>query len=115
MLQLTKPLSHDESEMLLRCLSEMEDSLRNKSSRSNQSPLKRTALLSAKKKVEAQVYDGFHREEIANMVFALDTLSRRCCAQLTENTPADEAASIGSALRTAAVARAKLRKTIAVD
>lgn len=115
MLQLTKPLSHDESEMLLRCLSDMEASLKNKVSGSNQTPLKRTALASARQKVESQVYDGFYREEIANMVFALDSLSRKCSEQLTESTSADEAASIGNALRTAAVARAKLRKTIAVD
>ncbi len=115
MLQLTIPLSHDESEMLLRCLSEMETSLKNKPSNSNQALLKRTALASAKQKVASQVYDGFYREEIANMVFALDSLSRRFSERLTESTPADEAKSIGNALHTAAVARAKLRKTIAVD
>lgn len=112
MLQLTKPLSPDESEMLLNCLSEMEAALKNKQSNSNQDYLKRTTLASAKHKVQSQIYDCFYREELTNMVFALDSLSRKCNAQLTENMSADEAAYVGGKLRTAAVTRTKLRRMV---
>lgn len=112
MLQLKTPLSPVESETLLQCLSEMEASLVSKTANSNQDFLKRNTLASAKQKVQSQVFDCFYHEEITNMVFALDSLSRKCNAQLTENISADEAANVGSTLRTAAITRAKLRRTI---
>lgn len=113
MLQLKTPLSPTESEMLLQCLSEMENNLMSKNSSSNQDMLKRTTLASARQKVQSQVYDCFYREEIANMVFALDSLSRKYHAQLTESTPAETAETVGSVLRTAAITRAKLRQAAA--
>lgn len=110
MLQLKKPLSPAESEVLIQCLTEMESSCSNSASSKNQYFVKPTALLSAKQKLQSQVFDCFYREEVANMVFALDTLSRKCTAQLTENLPSDEAAAIGQTLRTAATTRAKLKQ-----
>ncbi|MDO4173988.1 MAG: hypothetical protein Q4D42_04420 [Eubacteriales bacterium] len=110
MLQLKTPLSQTESEMLLQCLSEMENNLMSKNSSSNQDMLKRTTLASAKQKVQSQMYDCFYHEEIANMVFALDSLSRKYNAQLTESTPTETAESVSTALRTVAVTRAKLRQ-----
>lgn len=98
--------------MLLRCLSEMEASVIQNMSNSNQDYMKRTALASAKQKVQSQVFDCFYREELTNMVFALDSLSRKCSAQLTENTPPDEAESMGNLLRTAATTRVKLRRAV---
>ncbi len=112
MLQLKTPLSPAESEMLLQCLSEMEQSIIQKCSNSNQDYLKRTALASAKQKVQSQVFDCFYREEITNMIFALDSLSRKCSAQLTEVISPDEAKNVGSILRTAATTRTKLRRAV---
>ena len=112
MLQLKAPLSPAESEMLLQCLSEMEASIIKKASNSNQDYMKRTALASAKQKVQSQVFDCFYREEITNMIFALDSLSRKCSAQLTENMSPDEAENVGTLLRTAATTRAKLRRAV---
>lgn len=109
MFQLKTPLSPDESELLVRCLSQMECDLKNKQSHSKRDFLKRTALASAKEKVQSHVFNCFYHEEITNMVFALDSLSRKCSAQLTENLSANEAVSVGSTLRTAATTRAKLR------
>ncbi|MCD8356817.1 MAG: hypothetical protein LUE11_09635 [Clostridia bacterium] len=114
MLQLKNPLSPAESEMLLRCLSDMENDLKSRHATSNQDMLKRTALASARQKVQSQIYDCFCREEITNMVFALDSLSRKCNAQLTEHTPSEQAVSVGSELRTAATARAKLKQTASI-
>ena len=113
MLQLKTPLSSDESEVLVRCLSDMEHSLKEKQSHSNQDFLKRTALASAKKKVQSRVYNCFYREEITNMVFALDSLSRKCSDQLSEGIPIEEATAVGATLRAAATTRAKLRRAVA--
>ncbi len=111
MLQLKTPLSSDESEVLIRCLSDMEHNLKEKQPHSNQF-LKYSALVSAKEKIQSRVYDCFYREEITNMVFALDSLSRRCSEQLTEGIPSDEASIVGETLRTAAITRAKLRRAV---
>lgn len=110
MLQLRKPLSPAESELLLQCLADMEASIAGRSA--DGGLLKRSAVASARQKLSSQVVDCFYREELANMVFALDSLSRKCSAQLTETLSADEAVCIGQTLRAAAVTRAKLRSTI---
>ncbi len=112
MLQLKTPLSLDESTLLIQCLSDVESSLQQKQAHSNQDFLRRSTLASAKEKVQSHVFDCFYREEITNMVFALDNLSRRCSEQLTETTSEDEAHCVGSTLRTAAATRAKLRSAV---
>lgn len=112
MFQLKTPLSPAESEMLVQCLSEMENSVLKKSSHSSQDYLKRTALASAKQKVQSQVFDCFYHEELINMVFALDSLSRKYSAKLTEHTSPDEAKNVGNILRMAATTRTKLRRTV---
>lgn len=115
MLQLKTPLSPVESEMLLQCLLDMENDLKAKSVVSNQDLQKRTALVSARQKVESHIYDCFYREEITNMIFALDGLSRKYNEQLTEQTPSETAESVGSSLRTAAITRAKLKHAAAAN
>ena len=110
MLQLKKPLSSAESEVLIQCLTDMESSCSNSAPSHNQNFIKVAACISAKQKLESQVYDCFYHEEVTNMVFALDALSRKCSAKLTENLPSDEAAAIGKMLRTAATTRAKLKQ-----
>lgn len=112
MFQLRTPFSSTESDILIHCLSQMEYDMKSKQSHSNQDFLKRAALASAKKKVQLCVYDSFYHEEITNMMFALDSLSRKCSQQLTENISSDEAQAVGSTLRTAAITRAKLRRAI---
>lgn len=112
MLQLTTPLSQSENDVLLQCLTEQENHILSKSSPSSQDMMKRTAILSAKQKVKAQNYDCFYREEITNMVFALDILSRQCSKELSDSTSVDDAAAIGITLRTAASVRSKLRHAV---
>lgn len=115
MLQLKIPLSPVESELLLQCLLDMENDLKSKHTTSNQDLQKRTALVSARQKVESHIYDCFYREEITNMVFALDSLSRKYNEQLTEQTSSETAASVGSSLRTVATTRAKLKQASAAS
>lgn len=110
MLRLKTSLSSLESDILLQCLLDMENDLKSKHTTSTQAILRNTALISARKKVESHMYDCFYREEITNMVFALDSLSRKCNEQLTEHPSSEIAASLGSNLRTAAAARMKLKQ-----
>ena len=114
MLQLKTPLSPVESELLLQCLLDMENDLKSKHTTSNQDLQKRTALVSARQKVESHIYNCFYREE-TNMVFALDSLSRKYNEQLTEQTSSETAASVGSSLRTVATTRAKLKQASAAS
>ena len=116
MLQLKVPLSKSESEVLVRCLSQLEKHRKNTMGDNPSAHSKNmSALMSAKHKVYAQVYDDFYRDEIINMVYALDHFSRECNSKLTENTPPDTAAQLSGALRTAASARSKLRRATAAD
>ena len=72
MLQLKTPLSPAESDLLLKCLSDMENDLRDRRTCSKQDLAKQTTIASAKQKVASHVYDSFYRDEITHMVFALD-------------------------------------------
>lgn len=116
MLQLKVPFSSSEAEVLVRCLSQLE--ARQKDSVvSNPSATKNDNrfLVSAKKKVNSNTFDSFYHDEIINMVYALDHLSRECSNQLTENTPAETAQELSHTLRTAASARSKLRKAVVAE
>ena len=116
MLQLKVPLSKSESEVLVRCLSQLEKHRKNAMGDNPSAHSKNMfALMSAKHKVYAQVYDDFYRDEIINMVYALDHFSRECNNQLTESTSPETAAQLSGTLRTAASARSKLCRATATD
>lgn len=83
MLQLKTPLSPAESDLLLKCLSDMENDLRDRRTCSKQDLAKQTTIASAKQKVASHIYDSFYRDEITHMVFALDSLTRKYREQLT--------------------------------
>ena len=70
----------------------------------------KTPIASAKQKVASHVYDSFYRDEITHMVFALDSLTRKCREQLTENIPPAQAETVGTELRTAAIVLSKLKR-----
>ena len=110
MLQLKTPLSPAESALLLKCLSDMENDLRDRRTCSKQDLAKQTTIASAKQKVASHVYDSFYRDEITHMVFALDSLTRKCREQLTENIPPAQAETVGTELRTAAIVLSKLKR-----
>lgn len=110
MLQLKTPLSPAESDLLLKCLSDMENDLRERRTSSKQDLAKQTTLASAKQKIASHIYDSFYRDEITHMVFALDSLTRKYRAQLTENIPPAQAETVGAELRTAAIALSKLKR-----
>ncbi len=116
MLQLKVPFSKYEAEVLVGCLSALEAKQQNAVVQ-NPSATRRdiAPLVSAKKKVKSNVFDDFHHDEITHMIYALDSLSRECNNQLTENTPIDTAREISTTLRTAASARSKLRRAITSD
>lgn len=116
MLQLKVPLSKSEADVLVRCLNQLEARKRNAvvdNPSANSKNL--SALRSAKHKVHSQIYDDFYRDEIINMVYALDHFSRECNNQLTESTPPETAAQLSGTLRTAASARSKLCRATATD
>lgn len=116
MLQLKVPLSKSEADVLVRCLSQLEKQKRNTMVDNPSAHSKNmSALMSAKHKVHSQIYNDFYRDEIINMVYALDHFSRECNNQLTENIPPDAAKQLSGQLRTAASARSKLRRTTAAD
>ena len=108
MLQLQKPLTMAESQLLIQCITDLQSSFANTS---NQYFVKHTALISAKQKLLSQVYDCFYREEITNMVFALDCFCRKCNAHLSGNISPEDAAIIGKNLRIAASAHTKLKQS----
>ena len=107
MLQLKTPLSPAESDLLLKCLSDMENDLRDRRTCSKQDLAKQTIIASAKQKVASHIYDSFYRDEITHMVFALDSLTRKYREQLTENIPPAQAEAVGAELRTAAIVLSK--------
>ena len=122
MLQLKTPLSPAESDLLLKCLSDMENDLRDRRTCSKQDLAKQTTIASAKQKVASHIYDSFYRDEITHMVFALDSLTRKYREQLTENippaqaeavrssAPPAQAEAVGAELRTAAIVLSKLKR-----
>ena len=110
MLQLKTPLSPAESDLLLKCLSDMENDLRDRRTCSKQDLAKQTTIASAKQKVASHIYDSFYRDEITHMVFALDSLTRKYREQLTENIPPAQAEAVGAELRTAAIVLSKLKR-----
>lgn len=110
MLQLKTPLSPAESDLLLKCLSDMENDLRERRTSSKQDLARQTMLASAKQKIASHTYDNFYRDEITHMVFALDSLTRKYRTELTENIPPAQAETIGAELRTAAIALSKLKR-----
>ncbi len=115
MLQLKVPFSTSETEVLMRCLSQLEAKQKDSVvSTSNPSAAKNDMkyLISAKKKVNSHVFDSFYHDEIIHMVYALDLLSRECSNQLNEKTPVADAQELSHTLRTAASARAKLRRAV---
>jgi uncharacterized membrane protein YheB (UPF0754 family) len=116
MLQLRVPLSKNESDVLMRCLSQLEEKNQQISSASQPEVSSSiSSLASAKRKVHSQIYNDFCREEITQMVYALDSLSRECSSQLTENTPPATAEQLSNTLRTAASARSKLCRATSLD
>lgn len=115
MLQLKVPFSKYEAEVLVGCLSELEAKQRNAVVQNPSARRDIAPLVSAKKKVKSNVFDDFHHDEITHMIYALDSLSRECNNQLTEDTPIDTAREISGTLRTAASARSKLRRAITSD
>lgn len=115
MLQLKVPFSKYEAEVLVGCLSAMEAKQRNAVVQNPSARRDIEPLVSAKKKVKSNVFDDFHHDEITHMIYALDSLSRECNNQLTEDTPIETAREISGTLRTAASARSKLRRAITSD
>lgn len=115
MLQLKVPFSKYEAEVLVGCLSAMEEKQRNAVVQNPSLRRDIEPLVSAKKKVKSHIFDDFHHDEITHMIYALDSLSRECNNQLTEDTPIDTAREISGTLRTAASARSKLRRVITSD
>ena len=61
MLQLKTPLSPAETDLLLKCLSDMENDLRDRRTCSKQDLAKQTTIASAKQKVASHVYDSFYQ------------------------------------------------------
>lgn len=104
------PLSQKESEILIDCLAQLENRImenRLTGAGSGSRLVNRATVSSARNKLQTNMMDCLRREEITNMIFALDGLSRKCNQSLDENTA--DAEHIGSTLMTAATARAKLR------
>lgn len=117
MLQLKVPFSHNEAEVLIHCLSQLEARSNNAVAKNSSGGHQRniTALHSAKQKVNSNVFDDFYHDEIIHMVYALDNLSRECSSKLTENIPLSAAEELSDTLRTAATARCKLRRAVIAD
>ena len=116
MLQLKVSFSPSEAEVLMRCISQLETQKKDAVVKNSSASKKNMhALQSAKKKVTDNVFDDFHHDEIINMVFALDTMSRKCNSQLTEHTPLETAQELSGVLRTAASVRSKLRRAMVAD
>lgn len=112
MIELKYPLSQKESEILIDCLAQLENKMDESGITgfvSGSRLINRATVSSARSKLESNTLDRFRREEITNMIFALDGLSRQCNRSLDEN--AEDAERIGSRLVAAATARAKLRTT----
>lgn len=110
MIELKYPLSQKESAILIDCLAQLENQMDEggiTGFASGSRLINRATVSSARSKLETNTMDRFRREEITNMIFALDGLSRQCNRSLDEN--AVDAENIGSKLVTAASARAKLR------
>ena len=96
--------------LIFKCLSDMENDLRDRRTCSKQDLAKQTTIASAKQKVASHIYDSFYRDEITHMVFALDSLTRKYREQLTENIPPAQAEAVGAELRTAAIVLSKLKR-----
>lgn len=112
MIELKYPLSEKESEILIDCLAQLENRMSENGTlgfASGSRLVNRATVSSARSKLETNTLDRFRREEITNMIFALDGLSREYNRSLDED--ADNVEYIGSQLVAAAGARAKLRTT----
>ena len=78
MIELKYPLSQKESAILIDCLAQLENQMDEggiTGFASGSRLINRATVSSARSKLETNTMDRFRREEITNMIFALDGLS----------------------------------------